>query len=746
MLTHLGTAAIRKLKPRKSPGPDGISNEMLTHLGTAAIRKLKPRKSPGPDVPFYDKYDGLDRKAKSRNRYISHDRVKQEQKVRCKKISNILKKNECQRSTEEVLMLESSPEIVQLVQKRAQVLVKKKQRILEVEDDVDTLSAKCQQLANAIKSSKKVVVYTGAGISTAASIPDYRGPNGVWTMLKQGRELEDQDLSDAEPTFTHMSITKLYTEGYVNYVVSQNCDGLHVRSSLPRNVISEVHGNMYLEVCPNCKPQQELFRLFDVTEKTGVRRHVTGRKCHRCSSALKDTVVHFGEKGGLRSPYWWKRAVKAANNADLILCLGSSLKVLKKYSCLWCMDKKVHQRPKLFIVNLQWTPKDDNATLKINGYCDDVMMQVMKYLSLTVEPYQRIQDPIFHMSVPLRTNELKTTSKKILQVPKDYSPNVRLNRRDVERYRHATDADKKPCLGEQPLQKTFSVIKTLLNSPISQGEGGEALLTQVISSTMPQSIKTDLLNSYVHFSSSVPANSKHPCRLGGAFPPTFLVMKPIHDAQLVGNFQLQVNIAHSHSHGQHQVSDKSCLSVRWKCPGTDAGSDSHTGGCKAEHDSDLQEQALDLSTTGCSTTGSSGSLVSNSTHNSVSESVHVSPVAQVDSVKTEAKQIFQDSNDQCSQTRDLPSTVAVVESESVLLSNTQPSGVASSTDDQTVVESDDAAHKPGSSTDETGTEISANSDHQAVLNKPPAPHTKKRSVPGWFGKGLTIKKKRKLCL
>jgi NAD-dependent SIR2 family protein deacetylase len=71
----------------------------------------------------------------------------------------------------------------------------------------------------------------------------------------------------------------------------------------------------------------------DITERTGVRRHKTGRRCHKCRAELYDIIVHFGEKGGYQAPYNWKRAARAADHADMILCLGSSLKV--KYRLQW---------------------------------------------------------------------------------------------------------------------------------------------------------------------------------------------------------------------------------------------------------------------------------------------------------------------------------------------------------------------------------------------------------------------------
>ncbi|KAF5911388.1 hypothetical protein HPG69_018691 [Diceros bicornis minor] len=380
-----------------------------------------------------------ERKAAERVRRLREE----QQRERLRQVSRILRKAAAERSAEEGRLLAESEDLVTELQGRSRRREGLKRRQEEASsaarplrpgplawwggrgglttaasrqvcDDPELLQRKVRELAGAVRNAKYLVVYTGAGISTAASIPDYRGPNGVWTLLQKGRSIRAADLSEAEPTLTHMSITRLYEQKLVQHVVSQNCDGLHLRSGLPRTAISELHGNMYIEVCTACTPNREYVRVFDVTERTALHRHQTGRACHKCGAQLRDTIVHFGERGTLGQPLNWEAATQAASKADTILCLGSSLKVLKKYPRLWCMTKPPSRRPKLYIVNLQWTPKDDWAALKLHGKCDDVMRLLMDELGLEIPPYSRWQDPIFSLATPLRAGEEGSHSRKSL--------------------------------------------------------------------------------------------------------------------------------------------------------------------------------------------------------------------------------------------------------------------------------------------------------------------------------------------
>lgn len=82
---------------------------------------------------------------------------------------------------------------------------------------------------------------------------NFRGPRGVWTLEAKGEKPDiSTDFNEAVPTITHMAITKLVEKGKVKYVISQNIDGLHLRSNLGRKYLSELHGNMFIEQCNHC--------------------------------------------------------------------------------------------------------------------------------------------------------------------------------------------------------------------------------------------------------------------------------------------------------------------------------------------------------------------------------------------------------------------------------------------------------------------------------------------------------------
>lgn len=147
-----------------------------------------------------------------------------------------------------------------------------------------------KRVAELIRASKHTVVFTGAGISTNAQLPDYRGPKGIWTLKEQGLSVENMPATgDIDPTHGHLAIAALQKAGFVKHVVSTNIDGLHLRSGLESSALSELHGNAYTEKCTKCGHQSLRQITFELI-KNGVNEdHLTGNKCSQpgCDGALR---------------------------------------------------------------------------------------------------------------------------------------------------------------------------------------------------------------------------------------------------------------------------------------------------------------------------------------------------------------------------------------------------------------------------------------------------------------------------
>uniref|UniRef100_A0A8C9HIZ8 protein acetyllysine N-acetyltransferase n=1 Tax=Piliocolobus tephrosceles TaxID=591936 RepID=A0A8C9HIZ8_9PRIM len=225
----------------------------------------------------------------------------------------------------------------------------------EIFDPPEELERKVWELARLVWQSSNVVVHTGAGISTASGIPDFRGPHGVWTMEERGLAPKfDTTFESARPTQTHMALVQLERVGLLRFLVSQNVDGLHVRSGFPRDKLAELHGNMFVEECAKCKTQ---YVRDTVVGTMGLK--ATGRLC---------TVAKA-------------RGLRACRNADLSITLGTSLQIRPSGNLPLATKRR---GGRLVIVNLQPTKHDRHADLRIHGYVDEVMTRLMKHLGLEI--------------------------------------------------------------------------------------------------------------------------------------------------------------------------------------------------------------------------------------------------------------------------------------------------------------------------------------------------------------------------
>eukprot|EP00746_Dinoflagellata_sp_MGD_P167858 gnl/MRDRNA2_/MRDRNA2_98803_c0_seq1.p1 gnl/MRDRNA2_/MRDRNA2_98803_c0~~gnl/MRDRNA2_/MRDRNA2_98803_c0_seq1.p1 ORF type:complete len:298 (+),score=46.79 gnl/MRDRNA2_/MRDRNA2_98803_c0_seq1:74-967(+) len=282
-------------------------------------------------------------------------------------------------------------------------------------DSKDQVASKVITLAQELRNAKHAIVFTGAGLSTSAGIPDFR--SGMNTKLQTGPGLwaaqadyerrnpirTEQTKNDPTrpkvdldemlkkaPTFSHKAISKLVESGMVKTVMTQNVDNLHRRSGVKRKHMVELHGNLQCERCDTCGAEYE--RDFRIGPNSG-QQHYTGRKCERpgCPGKLKDYLVPFGEDLPKTET---DRAYHESEVADFCLVLGSSLTVTPACDYAGWVSSSTKRRfygrnsnaykGKLGIINIQKTPYDQDASIVIHSYCDDVMRELMSQLDITV--------------------------------------------------------------------------------------------------------------------------------------------------------------------------------------------------------------------------------------------------------------------------------------------------------------------------------------------------------------------------
>uniref|UniRef100_A0A1A9W8Q5 protein acetyllysine N-acetyltransferase n=1 Tax=Glossina brevipalpis TaxID=37001 RepID=A0A1A9W8Q5_9MUSC len=260
--------------------------------------------------------------------------------------------------------------------------------VAEQFDKESDINEKISKLVEWLQNAKHVVVHTGAGISTSAGIPDFRGPNGVWTLEKKGEKPNvNVSFNDAIPTKTHMALRCLLSKGYVQYIISQNIDGLHMKSGVLRSCISELHGNMFAEQCNKCRRQ---FIRSSPTETVGQK--ACGGSCHRgCRGGiLLDTILDWEHDLPERD---LDMAFMHSTLADLNIALGTTLQIIPSGN-LPLKNKK--HGGKLVICNLQPTKHNKKADLIICAYVDDIMTKLCKRLGLEIDAYDAVNDPTTH--------------------------------------------------------------------------------------------------------------------------------------------------------------------------------------------------------------------------------------------------------------------------------------------------------------------------------------------------------------
>ena len=245
---------------------------------------------------------------------------------------------------------------------------------------------KIHAISGMIVQSKRVVVFTGAGISTESGVSDFRSPGGIWDRFdpselnyqsfmasEEGRE-KYWDFSrqlwptvaEAKPNPGHYAIAELYHLGKLDCVITQNIDSLHQKSGVPEEKVIELHGTLKWVNCLECGqryPREQIQARLD----SGIKVP----RCDSCGGILKPATVAFGQPMPAQET---QQAESRAAACDLFLAVGSSLAV---YPAAQMPLIAKDNGAKLIIINLTPTPHDRYADIVINEKTGETLSQIV---------------------------------------------------------------------------------------------------------------------------------------------------------------------------------------------------------------------------------------------------------------------------------------------------------------------------------------------------------------------------------
>ena len=242
-------------------------------------------------------------------------------------------------------------------------------------------TAAIRMLKSYLEQAERIVVFTGAGISTESGIPDYRSAGtGLWNKIKPipfddfigsaavrkqswARRFDGERMMDgALPNRGHRAVAQLVDDGRCHAVITQNVDGLHQASGIAAEHVIELHGNATYARCLSCGQRYEMDDLEAEYRSLG-----DVQPCSACGGIIKSATISFGQA---MPEHEMRRAEQAVNEADLCLTLGSSLAV---YPAAGFPQLAVQRGATLVIVNREPTPLDEYAHLALHEQIGDVL-------------------------------------------------------------------------------------------------------------------------------------------------------------------------------------------------------------------------------------------------------------------------------------------------------------------------------------------------------------------------------------
>jgi NAD-dependent protein deacetylase/lipoamidase len=242
-----------------------------------------------------------------------------------------------------------------------------------------------EDFAKLIDDAGKIVIFTGAGISTESGIPDFRSPGGVWSKVQPiqfqdfvaSQEIRDESwrrrftgedtMGKALPNRGHLAVAKLIQTGKATHIITQNVDNLHQNSGVPDEQVIELHGNATYAKCLDCGHPYDLRDLALAFEANG-----TVHDCEACGGLIKSATVSFGQA---MPELEMMRAEEATLECDLFIAIGSSLVVFPAAG--FPMLAK-NNGSKLVILNREVTELDGYADLVVHDEIGPVLSRAVQ--------------------------------------------------------------------------------------------------------------------------------------------------------------------------------------------------------------------------------------------------------------------------------------------------------------------------------------------------------------------------------
>ena len=238
-----------------------------------------------------------------------------------------------------------------------------------------------------LQEARSVAILTGAGISTESGIPDFRGPDGVWTKnpaaertatiqhyvadrdhrVRSWANRADSPMHNAEPNAGHYALNALEGKGRLDTLVTQNIDGLHHAAGTPAERIVEIHGTVRDYACLGCGDRGPIEVVLE-----RVRNGDEDPHCEQCGGLLKSATISFGQALIAED---LERSQLAAANCDLFLAIGTSLTV---YPVAALPEIALQRGARLVILNAQETPYDPAAAAILRDGIGEVLPKIVE--------------------------------------------------------------------------------------------------------------------------------------------------------------------------------------------------------------------------------------------------------------------------------------------------------------------------------------------------------------------------------